>query len=119
MELDDTKEKYRHLENSMSSGEKSLKKKVTSLEGNLEQLTLIYHQLVSKLTNAKVENQVYFLFLFLCSHDFLLMRILKYFPKRIIISVLYFTTELRGQTQTEKRTAISPRKKLPRNQRST
>lgn len=61
VELDDTKEKYRHLENSMSSGEKSLKKKVTSLEGNLEQLTLIYHQLVSKLTNAKVENQVNFI----------------------------------------------------------
>lgn len=58
VELDETKEKYRHLESSMSSGEKSLKKKVTSLEGNLEQLTVIYHQLVSKLTSAKVENQV-------------------------------------------------------------
>jgi len=60
VELDDTKEKYRHLENSMSNGEKSLKKKVTSLEGNLEQLTLIYHQLTQKLSSAKIENQVYF-----------------------------------------------------------
>lgn len=58
VELDETKEKFRHLENSMTSGEKSLKRKVTSLEGNLEQLTLIYHQLVSKLTNSKIDIQV-------------------------------------------------------------
>ena len=58
VELDEQKEKFRHLENSMTNGEKSLKKKVTALEQNLESLTLIYHQLVSKMTITKVENQV-------------------------------------------------------------
>ena len=65
VELDDTKEKFRALENSMTSGEKSLKKKVSSLESNLEQLTLIYHQLVSKLSSSKVDLQVKFSLFFL------------------------------------------------------
>jgi len=36
MELDEEKDKSRHLENSMSNGEKNLKKKVNTLENNLE-----------------------------------------------------------------------------------
>lgn len=56
--MDESKERYANLENSMTAGEKSLRKKVSSLETNLESLTSIYHQLVSKLTSSKIDIQV-------------------------------------------------------------
>ena len=42
----------------MSEGDRALKKKVNSLERNLEQLTLMYHQLVSAKSVLKIDNQV-------------------------------------------------------------
>jgi len=59
VELDDAKEQMKLMEENMNEGEKALKKKVNSLERNLEQLTLMYHQLVSQKSMLKVDNQVY------------------------------------------------------------
>lgn len=42
----------------MSNGEKSLKKKVTGLEKNVEDLTMMYHQLIANINNLKNTNQV-------------------------------------------------------------
>jgi len=58
IELDDSKEKYRSLESAISEGDRALKRKVLSLERNIEQLTLMYHQLVSQKSSLKVECQV-------------------------------------------------------------
>jgi len=59
MDLDESKEKYKGLEASMSEGDKSMRRKVNSLERNLEQLTLMYHQLASQKSLLKVDNQVF------------------------------------------------------------
>ena len=58
MELDDAKEKNRNLENVMTEGEKKLKKKVNTLENNLEQLTNMYHQLASQKNKWNLDAQV-------------------------------------------------------------
>jgi len=58
IELDDSKEKYKSLESAISEGDRALKRKVLSLERNIEQLTLMYHQLVSQKSSLKVECQV-------------------------------------------------------------
>lgn len=59
LELDDAREQMKSMEENMNEGERTLKKKVNSLERNLEQLTLMYHQLVSQKSMLKVDNQVY------------------------------------------------------------
>jgi kinesin family protein 5 len=59
VELEETREQMRSMEENMDEGERALKKKVNSLERNLEQLTLMYHQLVSQKSMLKVDNQVY------------------------------------------------------------
>ena len=42
----------------MNAGERALKKKCDTLERNLEQLTLMYHQLISQKSILKVDKQV-------------------------------------------------------------
>ncbi|OMJ90622.1 hypothetical protein SteCoe_7021 [Stentor coeruleus] len=56
--LDDAKDSYKTLESYMSEGERSLKKKTDTLERNLEQLTLMYHQLVSQKSQLGVDKQL-------------------------------------------------------------
>ena len=58
MQIDEMKSQMSGMENLMSMGEKNLKKKVNSLESNLEQLTVMYHQLLSQRSVLKVDNQV-------------------------------------------------------------
>ena len=58
IELDEARESYKNLESTMSEGERNLKKKTDTLERNLEQLTLMYHQLVSQKSMLKVDKQV-------------------------------------------------------------
>lgn len=58
IELDEEKERYRTFEERNSEGERALKKKVVTLENNLEQLTNMYHQLASQKSIWKVDNQV-------------------------------------------------------------
>lgn len=58
IELEEEKERNRNLENQMVEGERALKKKVATLENNLEQLTNMYHQLASQKSLWKVDNQV-------------------------------------------------------------
>jgi len=58
MELDEEREKNRNLETTMTEGEKALKKKVNTLENNLEQLSAMYHQLASQKSILKVDSQV-------------------------------------------------------------
>ena len=43
MELDEAKEQYKILENSLTSGDKLTKKNLAKMERNLEQITLMYH----------------------------------------------------------------------------
>ena len=57
-ELNEERKKYKCLEDSMTQGERALKKKVNSLETNLEQLSMMYHQLLSQRSVLKVDNQV-------------------------------------------------------------
>eukprot|EP00696_Hemimastix_kukwesjijk_P008621 gnl/Hemi2/20904_TR6928_c0_g1_i1.p1 gnl/Hemi2/20904_TR6928_c0_g1~~gnl/Hemi2/20904_TR6928_c0_g1_i1.p1 ORF type:complete len:959 (-),score=429.06 gnl/Hemi2/20904_TR6928_c0_g1_i1:260-3136(-) len=56
MSLDEAKEQYNELLKTSSSSQ--LKKKVLFLNRNLEQLTLVYQQLVSQNSALRVENQV-------------------------------------------------------------
>jgi hypothetical protein len=58
MQIDEMKSQMSGMENLMSLGEKNFKKKVSSLESNLEQLTVMYHQLLSQRSVLKVDNQV-------------------------------------------------------------
>lgn len=58
MSLDDSRDSYRTLESNMSEGERALKRKNDFLERNLEQLTLMYHQLVSQKSQLHVEKQL-------------------------------------------------------------
>jgi hypothetical protein len=56
--LDDSKDSYKTLESYLSEGERALKRKTDTLERNLEQLTLMYHQLVSQKSHLQVEKQL-------------------------------------------------------------
>lgn len=58
IQLDGEFERYKSLESTMSDGEKALKKRSDTLERNLEQLNLMYHQLVSQKSMLKVDKQV-------------------------------------------------------------
>ena len=57
-ELDDSRDSYRTLETYMDEGGRSLKKKNDYLERNLEQLTLMYHQLVSQKSHLDIEKKL-------------------------------------------------------------
>ncbi|OMJ73454.1 hypothetical protein SteCoe_27847 [Stentor coeruleus] len=56
--IDVSEEKYRALENTMSDGEKTLKRRSDALEKNLERLSLMYHQLVTQKSMLKVDKQI-------------------------------------------------------------
>jgi kinesin family member 5 len=56
--LDNSKESYKNLESYMSEGERALKRKTDTLERNLEQLTLMYHQLITQKSQLQVEKQL-------------------------------------------------------------
>lgn len=56
--LQDSSNRFRVLENSLSEGEKANKTRSDGLQRTLEQLTLMYHQLMSKESNAKVEKKI-------------------------------------------------------------
>ena len=58
MTLDDSKESYSNLESCMSQGERALKRKTDTLERNLEQLTLMYHQLITQKSQVQVEKKL-------------------------------------------------------------
>jgi hypothetical protein len=52
------KEKIKLLEAKMSPDDKNYVKKIVSLEKNLEQVNLMYHQVVTQKSVLKIENQV-------------------------------------------------------------
>ena len=56
--LKNSNEKYANLEKNLSEGERASKDRSDTLERNLEQLTLMYHQLVGRESNLKVEKKV-------------------------------------------------------------
>ena len=56
LEMDDLKQAYINLEVMLSEGERVLKRKTETLERNFEQLTLIYHNLVSQKSQISVEK---------------------------------------------------------------
>lgn len=56
--LEDARNSFKAFESNMSHGEKVLKKKTDTLERNLEQLTLMYHQLLSQKSMLKVDKQI-------------------------------------------------------------
>ncbi|CAG9316194.1 unnamed protein product [Blepharisma stoltei] len=58
IQLDELREVNRNIESNLSIGEKELKKKTDTLERNLEQLTLMYHQLVSEKSKMSVESKI-------------------------------------------------------------
>jgi len=56
--LEDSNNKFRVLEKSLSEGEKLGKSRSDGLQRTLEQLTLMYHQLLNKESNLKVEKKI-------------------------------------------------------------
>lgn len=58
IQMDEQREINRNIESNLSIGEKELKKKTDTLERNLEQLTLFYHQLVSEKSKLSVEAKI-------------------------------------------------------------
>jgi uncharacterized protein YaaN involved in tellurite resistance len=58
MALDEAKEAYRVLEGTLSKGDMTLKKKCSKLERSNEQITLMYHQVVSEKSVLKIDLQV-------------------------------------------------------------
>lgn len=56
--LDQAQENIRKMEATMGSGDKPLRKKIAQLERNVQQLTLMYHQVVSEKSVIKVDFQV-------------------------------------------------------------
>ena len=58
MALDESEERFRRLENNMNQGDVTLRKKINKLESQSEQLTLMYHQVVSEKSVLKVDFQV-------------------------------------------------------------
>lgn len=57
--LDEAREAYWWLESSFGKGDKELKWKIDQLERNVQQLTLMYHQVVSEKSVLKVDNNVF------------------------------------------------------------
>lgn len=59
------KEKIKTLELKLSPDDKNFMKKIATLEKNLEQVNLMYHQVVTQKSVLKIENQVkrYLIFL--------------------------------------------------------
>ena len=57
-QLEQVNEAYKALKVTSSEGERTMAKKCETLERNLEQLTLMYHQLVSQKSVLKVDKQV-------------------------------------------------------------
>jgi len=57
--LDEANEKYRRLENTINQGDVPLRKKINKLENQAEQITIMYHQVVSEKSVLKVDLQVY------------------------------------------------------------
>ncbi len=55
MKLDEEREKYRKLEAMMTVGDKPLRRKIQQLERQVQQLTLMYHQVVSEKSVLKVD----------------------------------------------------------------
>ena len=58
IELSQARNNYKKLKNFLSEGETALFKKTTVLEKNLEQLSLMYHQIVTQKSSLKIENSV-------------------------------------------------------------
>ena len=58
MQLEDAATAYNNLESSLSEGERNYKKKYDNLHRNLEQLNLMYHQLVSQQSSLKVNKAI-------------------------------------------------------------
>lgn len=58
MELEETREQMKFMEETMTQTELTLKLKVGSLERNLEQLNQTYHKLISRQSLVNVENRV-------------------------------------------------------------
>lgn len=58
IELDESRERYKNLEGTMTQGQSALMKKSDILEKNLEQLTVMYHQLVSQKSILQIEKKV-------------------------------------------------------------
>ena len=58
LQLEGETERFKALESTMSDGERVMKKRSDTLERNLEQLNLMYHQLVSQKSMLKVDKQV-------------------------------------------------------------
>lgn len=56
--LDESEERFRRLENSINQGDMPLRKKISKLENQAEQLTIMYHQVVSEKSVLKVDYQV-------------------------------------------------------------
>lgn len=56
--LEESKDAYSNLENSLSIDKRAERMKNNGLERKLEQLTLMYHQLVKEKSNIAVENAV-------------------------------------------------------------
>ena len=52
------KDRIKLLELKMSPDDKNFMKKIISLEKNLEQVNLMYHQVVTQKSVLKIENQV-------------------------------------------------------------
>lgn len=53
------KEKTKILELKLSPDDKNFMKKISTLEKSLEQVNLMYHQVVTQKSVLKIENQVY------------------------------------------------------------
>jgi len=56
--LDESEERFRRLENTINQGDVPLRKKINKLENQAEQLTIMYHQVVSEKSVLKVDYQV-------------------------------------------------------------
>jgi hypothetical protein len=54
----DLKERIKLLESRMNPDDKNYVKKIITLEKNLEQVNLMYHQVVTQKSVLKIENQV-------------------------------------------------------------
>lgn len=56
--LDEAEERFRRLENTINQGDFALRKRINKLENQAEQLTIMYHQVVSEKSVLKVDFQV-------------------------------------------------------------
>jgi hypothetical protein len=53
------KDRIKLIESKMNPDDKNYVKKIISLEKNLDQVNLMYHQVVTQKSVLKIENQVY------------------------------------------------------------